>query len=129
ALYQLDGEDEVVTFSLAPGNSQPRNAGSTRHRGLELGALWQFDSHWQLSVAAAWSRHEYREYRASPTLDYSGADIPAAPEWLTNTELSWTPAALAGLSLALEWIHLGDYWMNNANSVRYDGHDLLNLRA
>ncbi len=129
ALYRLDGDDEVVNYTIAPGNSEPRNAGSTRHQGVELGAVWQFAEQWQLTVASAWSEHEYREYRVSPTLDYAGREIPAAPEWIANSELRWQPAALPGLTLALEWVHLGDYWMDNANTVRYDGHDLANLRA
>jgi outer membrane receptor protein involved in Fe transport len=129
ALYRLDGDDEVVNFTIAPGNSEPRNAGSTRHQGIELGAVWQFNEQWQLTVASAWSEHDYRRYRVSPTLDYSGKRMPAAPEWIANTELQWQVTALPGLTLALEWVHLGNYWMNNANTVRYDGHDLANLRA
>jgi len=129
ALYRLDGDDEVVNFAIATNNSEPRNAGSTRHQGIELGAVWQFDEQWQLSIAGAWSEHDYRDYRVSPTLDYSGKEIPAAPEWITNSELRWQPTLLPGLTLALEWVHLGDYWMNNANTVQYGGHDLANLRA
>ncbi len=129
ALYRLDGDDEVVNFAIAPGNSEPRNAGSTRHQGIELGAVIQLNAQWQLTVASAWSEHEYRDYRVSPTLDYAGREMPAAPAWIANSELRWQPAALPGLTLALEWVHLGDYWMNNANSIRYDGHDLANLRA
>jgi outer membrane receptor protein involved in Fe transport len=31
--------------------------------------------------------------------------------------------------VALELVHQGRYWMDNANTVRYGGHSLLNLRA
>src|SRR5690606_36683083 len=75
------------------------------------------------------SRHRFDEYRVSPTLDYSGRDMPAAPEWLGTVELRWHPAALENLTLALEGVYLDHYWMNNANTVRYAGHELLNLRA
>ena len=31
--------------------------------------------------------------------------------------------------VALEVVKQSDYWMNDANTVRYDGHTLLNLRG
>lgn len=126
--YQLDGDDEVINYSIAPGNSEPRNAGETRHRGIEAGLVWHATRTLRLDVAAAWNEHSYRSYRVGDGLDYSGRDIPAGPEWLGNVELRWQPAALPGLTAALTWSHLGDYWMNDANTVRYDGHDLLHLR-
>ena len=37
ALYRLDGRDTIVSYTMAPGNSENRNAGRTRSQGLELG--------------------------------------------------------------------------------------------
>lgn len=128
ALYRLTGKDEVVSYSITPGQSESRNAGKTLHEGLELGMQWRLSDEWQVAVSAARSHHEFREYSVSPTLDYAGNDMPAAPEWLGNTELRWTPRGLPGFSAALEWVHMGSYWLDNANTVRYDGHDLANLR-
>lgn len=127
-LYQLDGDDEVINYSVAPGNSEPRNAGKTRHRGVEIGVAMKLGPTVVLDIAAAWSEHRYRDYRVSATLDYSGNDIPAAPTWIGDVELRWQPSALPGLTTAVGWSHLGDYWLNDANTIRYDGHDLLSLR-
>lgn len=126
--YRLTGEDEVVSYTITPGNSEPRNAGKTRHEGIEAGLNWDLSEEWSIGLALARSRHEYRNYRISASLDYAGKDIPAAPEWLGNTELRWRPGFLPGFSAALTWVHMGPYWMDNANTVRYDGHDLANLR-
>lgn len=128
ALYRLTGRDEVVSYSIVPGQSESRNAGRTLHQGVEFGIDWRIGDDWQLALSAARSHHEFREYRAAPNLDYAGNDMPAAPEWLANTELRWTPGALPGFSAALEWVHMGRYWLDNANNVRYPGHDLANLR-
>lgn len=126
--YRLTGEDEVVSFTITPGNSEPRNAGKTRHQGLEAGLNWTVSEEWALDVALARSEHEYRDYRVSAALDYSGNDIPAAPKWLGNMELVYAPGFMPGLTAALGWVHMGEYWMDNANTVRYPGHDLTNLR-
>jgi outer membrane receptor protein involved in Fe transport len=29
----------------------------------------------------------------------------------------------------LEWMRLGSYWLDDANTEKYDGHDIFNLRA
>lgn len=128
AMYQLAGDDEVVNYSTSPGVSEPRNAGKTRHRGIELGASWRIAPEWETSVAAAYSEHDYRQYRVSSTLDYSGNEIPGGPNWIGNTTLRWMPQMLAGFSAELEWQYLGEYEMNNANSVQYGGFNLFNLR-
>lgn len=133
ALYRLDGEDEVVNYTIAVGQSEPRNAGKTRHQGIELGAAWLITKEWQTQIAVAYSEHEYRKYQASPTLDYSGKDIPGAPAWIGNTQVTWTPNSFAGISLAgfsaeLEWQYLSSYQMDNANTVQYGGFNLFNLR-
>jgi outer membrane receptor protein involved in Fe transport len=129
AIYRLDGDDEVVSYAVSAGVSEPRNAGTTRHQGVEFGADWRITSQWALALAVTWSEHEYREYRVSPTIDYSGNDIPAAPDWIGNAELRWTPAQLPDLTATLEWQTLSSYAMNNANTIDYEGFDLFNLRV
>jgi hypothetical protein len=52
--------------------------------------------------------------------------MPQAPD-ITSAEIGFKP--LAGARVALEWVHQGKYWMNNANTVEYGGHHLFNLRA
>src|SRR5690606_10418755 len=103
--------------------------GSTRHEGLELGVSLLLSDEWSASTALAYARHEFRDYRISTLLDYSGNEMRSAPRTMANTEVVYEPARLAGVRVALEWVHLGSYWMNDANDVRYGGHELINLRA
>jgi len=126
ALYRLDGRDTIVSYTLAPGLHENRNAGRTRSQGLELGLNWtggQFDAR----LGTSNSTHQFMQYQASNTLDYSGKDMPQAPSNITTAELGYKPVENA--RIALEMVQQGAYWMNNANTVRYDGHRLLNLRG
>ena len=126
ALYRLDGRDTIVSYTLSPGNSENRNAGRTRSEGLELGL--NYDSGpFDVRFATAISRHRYLRYQVSASLDYSGRTMPQAPRDITSFEIGYKP--VAGARLALEAVHQGRYWMNNANTVEYKGHALLNLRA
>lgn len=126
ALYRLDGRDTIVNYTVTPGNSEIRNAGRTRSQGLELGLHYtagRFDARLSSTVAS----HRYLQYRLSSTLDYSGKTMPQAPSDISNIELGFKP--VPGMRVALEAVHQGKYWMDNANTVRYPGHALFNLRS
>lgn len=126
ALYRLDGRDTIVSYTIAPGNSENRNAGRTRSKGLELGIGWEsgtFDARFGTTIAS----HRFVQYQASGTLNYSGKEMPQAPSNTTTAEIGYKP--VPGARVALELVNQGAYWMNNANTVRYSGHALFNLRG
>lgn len=126
ALYRLDGRDTIVNYTISPGNSENRNAGRTRSQGLELGLAYDagaFDMRFGTTIAS----HRFQKYQVSSTLDYSGKEMPQAPRDMTTAELGYKP--MQGARIALELVHQGQYWMDNANTVKYPGHTLLNLRG
>lgn len=126
ALYQLDGQDTIVSYTITPGNSVNRNAGSTRSQGLEFGLNWASDK-FDARLGTTIAKHTFVNYQASSTLDYSGKEMPQAPSNVTTAEVGYKPIAKA--RVALEVVQQGAYWMNNANTVQYDGHRLFNLRG
>lgn len=126
ALYRLDGRDTIVSYTIAPGNSENRNAGRTRSQGLELGLGYEagaFDARFGTTLVS----HRFMQYQASGTLNYSGKEMPQAPSNTTTAEIGYKP--VQGARVALELVNQGAYWMNNANTVRYSGHALFNLRG
>lgn len=126
AVYRLDGRDTIVSYTIAPGNSVNQNAGRTRSHGLELGLNWtagQFDARLGSSI----SSHRFLQYQTSAALDFSGKEMPQAPSNITTAEIGYKPAE--NIRIALEMVQQGAYWMNNANTVRYDGHRLFNVRG
>ncbi len=130
ALYQLSGKDTIVSYTSEIGDSYNKNAGNTRSRGLEL-SLNQELREWDWRVGATWAEHTFVSYRVSDKVgaieDYSGKDMPQAPNHTITAQVGWkiTPASRVALGL----VQQGSYWMNNANTVRYAGHTLLNLTA
>lgn len=126
ALYQLDGQDTILSYTIAPGNSVNKNAGSTRSQGIELGLNWTEDK-FDARLGASIAKHTFVNYQVSSTLDYSGKEMPASPSNVTTAEIGYKPVSNA--RVALEMVQVGSYWMNNANTVLYDGHRLFNLRA
>jgi iron complex outermembrane receptor protein len=126
ALYQLDGNDTIVSYTISPGNSENRNAGQTRSRGLELGLSYDEKAvDWRLGWSYA--EHKYLTYAPSATLDYSGNELPQAPRHSINASVGYKVAPSARVALGM--VYQGEYWMNNANTERYPGHALFNLQG
>ncbi len=124
-LFRLDGRDTIVSYTITPGNSENRNAGSTRSTGVEISLSYEAGK-LDGRVGASLAHHQYIDYQASSTLDYSGKDMPVAPNTLT-AEIGYKP--IPDARLAFEVIQQSSYWMNNANTVSYSGYTLLNLRG
>lgn len=132
-LYQLTKTDDILSFrNPVTGLTEAVNAGETLHRGLELGVGVSLTARLRLEAAWSYAVHTYEDWLARSgtiNVDYSGNEMDSAPRVLGNTRLAWTPAALHGGRVALEWVRLGHYWEDAANTLDYEGHDLLHLRA
>lgn len=133
SLYYMEKEDDIVTFTPVTGANQRLNAGKTVHKGVEAGVEVKPTDELGLGVSYSYSRHEYAEWIVSvdplAPKDYTGNEIPIAPRHNLNVRASYSPAVLNGGAAEIEWVHLGGYWLDNENTEKYDGHDLVNLRA
>jgi len=126
--YYMKKKDDLVTYEDAvTGDRYTSNAGETLHKGIELGADYQFNSDWSLGASYTHTKQTYEKWQEKGN-DYSGNELPSAPKNFANTTLNYHPAILNAGRVELEWSHIGSYWMDNDNTEKYDGHDLLNLR-
>jgi len=111
-------------------DSSRRNvsSGETEHKGLELNSLFDLTDSLQLSFVASYARHTYGANIAplGVTVSIDGNDIDTAPKLTGNVQLRW--AVNENNNVQLEWVHMDDYYTNETNTNRYEGHDLVNLR-
>lgn len=130
ALYQLVKQDDLVSQrDLATNVSTSVNAGRTEHQGIELALGKALSPQWRLDTALSYARHRYVDW-VTATANYSGNEMETAPRVMANTRIRWTPRA--GTMAQLEWVRLGDYWLEAGNSAtygKYPGHDVFNLRV
>ena len=101
--------------------------GNTEHQGIELELDYQINQNFSLSISATQARHRYLNSLVSGDINIRGNDIDTAPRHFASARLVWTPAV--NTSLELEWQSMGSYYMDPENLHRYEGHDLLHLRA
>ena len=126
---------ELAAFLMRKKNFIFRDAdgfnvsnGRTRHHGLEVSVDWMLSPTMSVAIDAGNTLHRYdfdREAALGETIA-DGAEIDTAPRHIASGRLRWrTPLAS---TVEIEWLHNGSYSMDAANSRRYPGHDLGNLR-
>lgn len=128
--YSLKKDNDILSQRDAANQTTvSTNNGSTRHQGVELGLGKAFGSHWRLDVAYSHAKHFYETWITNQFTgaNLNGKEIESAPRQLGNARLTWTPAP--GTTAQIEWVRMGSYWLDAANTGQYAGHALWNLRA
>jgi outer membrane receptor protein involved in Fe transport len=129
AAYHMRKADDLVSFTHDDGSTETVNAGSTTHRGVELGGALVLPAGLRVDGAFTWAEHTYDEWIARAGVDYSGNEMEDAPRRTGMLSLSWLPRASAGAYAAIEGQYVGRYWMDPANTRAYEGHMLVNVRG
>lgn len=119
-------EKRNVIFSDADGFNV--DDGRTDHKGVELQASYRPHPTLEFSMAGTYAVHRY-DFTREADLGESiraGNEVDTAPRTFGSARVLWRYSARGGAEL--EWVHMGDYWLDAANEHEYEGHDLLNFR-
>ena len=127
SLYHLDGTNEIINVYLDDGTTENRNAGQTLHRGIEYSINYSPSNRLKFRFGGTNAQHEYVDYVESGN-DYSSKQMESAPNWIANGEVFYYASFLKGFRMGLEWQHLSSYYMDAANTEKYEGFNALNLR-
>ena len=115
-------------YILQDSNRYNVSDGESRHLGVELEVEARSDNGLYAGLAATWAKQTYafsQQIAGGETI-VSGNDIDTAPRTLGSLHLGWSAEPWLA---ELEWVHQGRYFLTAQENQRYDGHDLLNLRA
>lgn len=126
--YLLHGTNEIISVKNADGSTENQNAGKTKHTGIEYGITYRPVNALSLRFSAANSKHSFVEY-IEKGIAYNNNELAGGPRFIANAEVMYKPVFVKGLRVSAEWQHIGAYYMDNANTKKYGGYDLLNLRA
>lgn len=132
SVYNMQKKDDILTFNNPlSGLREVVNAGETSHKGVELLLELPLAANLQLDTAWSYSIHTYEDWVArvnsTTNVDYSDNRMAYAPRVLGNTRLRY--GKLDKFNVGIVWTHVGSYWMDNANTHKYNGHGLLGMSA
>lgn len=127
--YQL----ALFSMALADGVFQDKerqniSGADTRHRGLEYELAYALNPQWSVRASGNFAQHTYSN---TPNLfggsePLKGNEIDTAPRQMHALTVSWL--ASDRISADVEWMRMGDYFLDPQNNYRYPGHSLSNLR-
>lgn len=131
AIYYMDVDDGIVHAYNDEGQRFLTNASRVIHQGFEASVSWQVSEQFNLSTAYSKSSHEFDEYE-----DLEGNEMSAAPDYIANVRLRFSPSFLKGFTTMLEVQSIGEYWLDDENSQdeegndrKDDGYTIANLKA
>ncbi len=127
SFYVLKAENEIISVKLDDGSRVNQNVAQSTHKGFEFGVQYFATKELSLKVDGAVSTHKFDVYTPKGH-DYSGNEMPGAPKLIMSSELKYHPAFLKDAYAGLEWFHVDPYYMDEANTKKYEGYDVFNLR-
>ena len=128
AVFNIEVDDELIPFEVpgSPGRNYYANAGESARDGVEFSLTAQATERLRATLSYTWSDFTFADFTTESGQDYAGNTIPGTADTIVFGELEYRhPNGWYG---ALEAIHIGEQYANNANSARVDGHTLANLR-
>jgi len=130
AIYQNDVEDEIVKILDANGGVIYDNAGETQKRGLEFNAVYRVTNELDLGGSYAYSDFTFVKFQEQ--VGYGGRarwesrDGNALP-YIPENQYSLFAAYRMdnGFKARVTTRGWGSYYMDNANTEKYEGYDLV----
>ncbi len=130
SIYRTVVSDEIVSVLNPDMTTEFQNAGETLKKGLEISARYDVDERFWLEGGFAFSDYTFTDFeelvRTGPTLnpiDRSGNQLPFVPRQQYSVGLGYShPMGFKAVLRSNSW---GSYYMDNANSEKYDGYEFL----
>ncbi|HEY9045123.1 MAG TPA: TonB-dependent receptor, partial [Ohtaekwangia sp.] len=59
----------------------------------------------------------------------NGNDMPQAPHWIANSEVTYKPKYIKGLRIAVEWQRISTWYQDQISKVKYDDRGFLGMKG
>jgi iron complex outermembrane receptor protein len=124
SLYSNPVANEIVQQSNG-GVTSYLNAGKTDKKGLEIAGSFGFAQYWEAGGHYSQARYKFVEFTepvrvggVTTNMDRAGNYLPFVPREQYGLFLGWKSA---GWRVRLSTNTWGEYWLDNANSEKYQG--------
>ena len=125
SLYSLQGNNEIISVRQTDGVNLNQNSGTTSHKGIEYQIRYIATPSLEIQLNGTKTKHTYVN-TIIKGVDVSGNEMNAAPQFFNNLSISWKPYKI--FRTAIEWQHQSNYFMDETNTMKYPGFNILNAR-
>lgn len=128
--YHMPVNDLLVARRIAEDQYEGRNAGKSRHQGMELEGQYRWNMYksvqLQTFVSGSWNRFRFVDF-TDFDVTHDGNRLPAVPDYQIAGGL--TLQTSLGWEVSLQYRHLGDVALNDANTLSAPGYGLLDIHS
>ena len=132
ALFQAEVRDALVPYEIAAPRFFYRNAGSTRHQGVEVGADLSVVSGVSMGAAWTYSDYRFRDYSFTDTAGthvLNGRPLAGIPDNWLNLTFRAQPPAFAGVWAEVQPTYSSGYLVSDVANTRTSPWWATNVRA
>lgn len=134
SVYYLQGKNELLSIRQPDNSTDYQSAGETSHKGIEFGANYKPTQEWNIRIGGMYALHKFIDFKVSdkttdPVQRLDGFEMPQAPKWVSNSEVSYYPKWLPNFRTSIEWQYVSNYYQNQINSVKDAGYNFFNARV
>jgi iron complex outermembrane receptor protein len=119
AVFQADVRDALIPYEIAAPRFFYRNAGSTRHRGVELSGDLSVTRGVSLNVAWTYSNYRFRHYSFTDTVTHvlDGRALTGIPKHWLHLAAQVQPAAVRGVWAEIEQTYSSGYLVSDTSNT------------
>ena len=133
AVYYMEGKNELLSIRQPDNSTDYQSAGETRHKGIEFGINFKPSPTLALRIGGTTAQHTFIDFKVSDKpsdvlKNLNGKEMPSAPKWSGNSELSYYPNWLPNFRTSIEWQLVSSYYQDQINTVKYEGYNVFNAR-
>lgn len=134
ALYRMTGRKELLNIRQPDNSTDYQSAGKTLHQGIEYSITYKPNDEWFFRLGGTNAIHRFIDFELSHhatdvVRHVNGKDMPQAPRWIANSEITYKPRYIKDFRISLEWQRIGSWYQDQVNNVKYDDKGFLGLRG
>ncbi len=133
SLYYMEGKNELLNIRQPDNSTDYQSAGKTRHKGIEFAVNYCPNDQFKIRVGGTTAQHTFIDFKVSdkptdPVKKLNGFEMPSAPKWTGNSEVSYYPKWFPNFRTSVEWQTVSSWFQDQVNTVKYDGYNIFNVR-
>ena len=134
ALYYLQGKNELLSIRQPDNSFDYQSAGETQHKGIEFGANYKPTQEWNIRFGGTYAVHKFIDFKVSDKAAdlvqrLDGFEMPQAPKWVSNSEVTYYPKWLPNFRTSVEWQYVSNYYQDQVNTLKDAGYNFFNARV
>lgn len=134
SLYYLEGKNELLNIKQPDNSTDYQSAGETLHKGIEFALNYLPNEQFKIRIGGTTAQHTFVNFKISDNpsdsvKNLNGFEMPSAPKWTANSEISYYPKWLPNFRTSVEWQIVSSWFQNQVNTIKYEGYNVFNARV